>query len=440
MRIDDEGPADPHGRDASTIRPRIFLEGNFFVDVQPGTPSAPTLGDGDTIPINQTAAPVQLDQILTRCRPTRATTSRRCCDELAAGLERRRRARATTARSGTGSPPTRTRAIVNDARSASTRTTSRSYIAQRGRGRRALDRHPARSSPSSPTSTRPPRAFAAKTARSRPRSPSCRARCAPAEPALDALNAAFPAVRAPRRATLRPAVRSTGPALDAALPFVRQLRGLVCQPELRGLVADLRPTVPALAQLNKRTVPLYEQVRAGVELPERGDPALEPATSRRTRSSRPAARSTRRRQAAARPRRREPLGRRQRPVVPRARRRRRTFAYALGTGRFVITGSPLLGVNPPPPTASARRCAPTCRARRSSRPTCARPGGAAAPPARSRPVARRLRSKQLAEGAQDDASSCLRTQIRQRGPDAQGRRRRSPRARQARHRSLTPKR
>ena len=46
------------------IRPRIFLEGNFFVDVTPGTPSAPTIDDGDTIPITQTATPVQLDQVL----------------------------------------------------------------------------------------------------------------------------------------------------------------------------------------------------------------------------------------------------------------------------------------------------------------------------------------------------------------------------------------
>ena len=44
------------------IRSRIFLEGNFFVDLTPGTPSAPTIDDGDTIPVTQTATPVQLDQ------------------------------------------------------------------------------------------------------------------------------------------------------------------------------------------------------------------------------------------------------------------------------------------------------------------------------------------------------------------------------------------
>ncbi len=47
------------------IRPRIFLEGNFFLDVKPGSPSAPEVPDGGTIPITQTATAVQLDQILT---------------------------------------------------------------------------------------------------------------------------------------------------------------------------------------------------------------------------------------------------------------------------------------------------------------------------------------------------------------------------------------
>ena len=42
---------------------------------------------------------------------------------------------------------------------------------------------------------------------------------------------------------------------------MQQLRGLVSQPELRGLAADLRPTVPDLAALIDRSIPLYRQVR-----------------------------------------------------------------------------------------------------------------------------------------------------------------------------------
>jgi phospholipid/cholesterol/gamma-HCH transport system substrate-binding protein len=46
------------------IRARILLEGNWFVELQPGTPSAPTLSSGATIPVTQTSDPVQLDQVL----------------------------------------------------------------------------------------------------------------------------------------------------------------------------------------------------------------------------------------------------------------------------------------------------------------------------------------------------------------------------------------
>jgi virulence factor Mce-like protein len=53
-----------HSDATLTIRPRIFLEGNFFVDMRLGSPSAPRLSDGATIPITQTADPVQLDQVL----------------------------------------------------------------------------------------------------------------------------------------------------------------------------------------------------------------------------------------------------------------------------------------------------------------------------------------------------------------------------------------
>ena len=43
------------------IRPRLFLGGNFVVDLNAGSPSAPVLKDGATIPLTQTQAPVILD-------------------------------------------------------------------------------------------------------------------------------------------------------------------------------------------------------------------------------------------------------------------------------------------------------------------------------------------------------------------------------------------
>ncbi len=60
----DNGALPIHSDATLKIRPRIFLEGNFFVDMTPGSPSAPILKSGATLPITQTADPVQLDQVL----------------------------------------------------------------------------------------------------------------------------------------------------------------------------------------------------------------------------------------------------------------------------------------------------------------------------------------------------------------------------------------
>lgn len=49
---------------AARIRFRIFLEGNPFVDLSPGTPGSPEIKPGGSIPAAQTAGPVQLDQVL----------------------------------------------------------------------------------------------------------------------------------------------------------------------------------------------------------------------------------------------------------------------------------------------------------------------------------------------------------------------------------------
>jgi phospholipid/cholesterol/gamma-HCH transport system substrate-binding protein len=63
MEIEKQGL--PIHADATVkIRPRIFLEGNYFIDLQPGSPSARTVSSGYTIPITQTADPVQIDQVL----------------------------------------------------------------------------------------------------------------------------------------------------------------------------------------------------------------------------------------------------------------------------------------------------------------------------------------------------------------------------------------
>lgn len=73
-----EGPGRPIHDDAfAAIRPRIFLEGNFFLELDPGSPSAPEMSSGGTIPVSRTSIAVQLDEILTALQsPVRADLSR----------------------------------------------------------------------------------------------------------------------------------------------------------------------------------------------------------------------------------------------------------------------------------------------------------------------------------------------------------------------------
>jgi phospholipid/cholesterol/gamma-HCH transport system substrate-binding protein len=73
-----DGAGRPIHDDAfASIRPRIFLEGNFFVELDPGSPSAPDMDSGATIPVSRTSTAVQLDEVLTALQsPTRADLSR----------------------------------------------------------------------------------------------------------------------------------------------------------------------------------------------------------------------------------------------------------------------------------------------------------------------------------------------------------------------------
>jgi phospholipid/cholesterol/gamma-HCH transport system substrate-binding protein len=69
-----DGSGRPIHDDAfASIRPRIFLEGNFFIELDPGSPSAPELDSGGTIPVSHTSTAVQLDEVLTSLQsPVRA--------------------------------------------------------------------------------------------------------------------------------------------------------------------------------------------------------------------------------------------------------------------------------------------------------------------------------------------------------------------------------
>ena len=65
MNLDDERACRSARTRRLQLRPRLFLEGNLFVDLQPGSPGAAELDSGSVVPLEQTSVSVQFDQVLT---------------------------------------------------------------------------------------------------------------------------------------------------------------------------------------------------------------------------------------------------------------------------------------------------------------------------------------------------------------------------------------
>jgi phospholipid/cholesterol/gamma-HCH transport system substrate-binding protein len=258
MRIEDEGRP-VHADATAKIRPRIFLEGNFFVDLTAGSPSAPELEDGATIPVQQTATPVQLDEVLTALQSDTREDLKVLLHEYGKGLE------GAGAKGFNGSipywePAYRDGSIVADAMRGETGHDLSGYVKNAGKTAAALDRNRAQLKSLVTDFNTTAAAFAREDANLSAAIGELPRTLSAAYPALGALNESFPPLRA-LAVELRPGVQNSGPTLDVATPFMAQLRGLVSEPELRGLAADLRPTIPDLAALVERSVPLYREVR-----------------------------------------------------------------------------------------------------------------------------------------------------------------------------------
>jgi phospholipid/cholesterol/gamma-HCH transport system substrate-binding protein len=258
MRI--KGAGRPVHTDATAkIRPRIFLEGNFFVDLTAGSPSAPELEDGGTIPVNQTATPVQLDQVLTSLQSDTRADLKTLLREYASALDGKG-AKGFNRSIRYWKPAYENSAIVSAATLGTEQHDLSNYVKNAGATAAALDRN-GETLKSLVTDFRVTAgAFAREQDGLRSALGELPATLRAAQPALASLNAAFPPVRTLARELL-PGVRSSVPAIDASLPFIGQLRALVSQPELRGLSGDLQPTVANLARLSATSLPLYAEVR-----------------------------------------------------------------------------------------------------------------------------------------------------------------------------------
>jgi phospholipid/cholesterol/gamma-HCH transport system substrate-binding protein len=257
MRINDKGrPLRPDS--TFKIRPRIFLEGNFFVDVTPGMRGR-EVGDGHTFPVQQTDTPVQLDQVLTALQTDTREDLKTFLREYAAGL-RGKGAKGFNDSIKYWKPAYRDSAIVSEAMLGEKAHDLSGYIDRGGVVAGALDRNREQLKDLITNLNVTAGAFARENANLEAAIAELPRTLRAAQPALAALNRSFPGLRGFAH-DIRPGVENSEETIDVTLPLLQQLRGLVSKPELRGLTADLRPTVPALASVANESVPLSKQVR-----------------------------------------------------------------------------------------------------------------------------------------------------------------------------------
>ena len=259
MEIQKEGL--PIKEDAQIkVRQRIFLEGNYFVDLQPGTASAPERKSGSTLPPSQSAAPVQFGQVLTALQSDTREDLQTFLQEYAKGV-RGKGARGFNMAVKYWEEAYRNTAMSTRATLGQQPGDLRRVLKGQGEVFGALARDEEALKLLVSSLNRLAAAFAREEGNLQATIPALRDVLRVGRPALASINSAFPSLRAFARDAL-PAARSSSSTLDVQIPFITQARRLVSRAELRGLVADLRPTVPDLARLNRNQTQTLEQTRA----------------------------------------------------------------------------------------------------------------------------------------------------------------------------------
>jgi ABC-type transporter Mla subunit MlaD len=244
------------------IRSRIFLEGNFFVDIEPGSPSGDDLADGSTVPVTQTATTVTLPDILDTLDTDVRGDLQTFLHEYGTVALQGGGARAFNRAVPSFEPAYRYAALTNDALLG---LEPERDIQRLLRGQQktfaALSANPRTLRELVTDLNTTAGAIASADTQLEAAIPALRDTLKVGYPALGELNAALPTLSAFSREAL-PGVRSSAPALAAATPWMRQARFLVQESELKGLAADLRQAVPNLVLLNTRLIPFLDQMRA----------------------------------------------------------------------------------------------------------------------------------------------------------------------------------
>ena len=275
LEITDKGL--PIHKDATLkIRPRIFLEGNFFVDLSPGSPGSPTLGDGDTIDVTHTASPVQLDEVLTALQGDTREDLKTVLDEFGRALDgppedsddtsppQDGAVRGETAAESLNdayddaAPALKGAAIVNEALLGEEERDVSRLLAGLQKVTSALGQNEALLQDWVVNFNRTVAIFADEKSNVSETISLLPETTRNANSAFTSLNRAFPPTRAFAREIL-PGVRETAATIDASRPWVREVRQLLAPSELQGLAKELSPAARDLAAATDAATRLFPQ-------------------------------------------------------------------------------------------------------------------------------------------------------------------------------------
>ena len=274
LQIEDKGM--PIFRNARVkIRPRLFFEGSYFIDLQPGSPGAPRLPDGGTLPPSSATYPVQLGDILS----TFPNEVRRSFQVLVDGYgtalsvpapphqdaDQDPEVRGLTAAESLNraliySPGAlRGLAITNQGLLGERRDDLSRLIAGQRRVAAGLSRHEQSLGGAVDNLEATLAVLARRNSELGETLDELPPLLVTADAALRALDAAFPSTRALAIEAL-PAVQELGPTIAAGFPWVRQAQALVSPAELGGLVDDLEPAVRNLAPVQTEALALLPEL------------------------------------------------------------------------------------------------------------------------------------------------------------------------------------
>ncbi|HSZ13293.1 MAG TPA: MlaD family protein [Solirubrobacteraceae bacterium] len=259
------------------IRPRLFLEGNWFVELQPGSPSAKTVSSGYTIPVTQTSDPVQLDQVLDALNTdTRANLQSFLINygealtrkpEAPENAEQEPEVRGLNAAEALnkiysrGPASLRGGAIDAQAVTGTQQHDLSKLIASLGKVTAALNVHEQDLSELFPNFNTFAAALASNSANLKTLVAELPATLSNVDAGLAGLDASFPPTREFAHDIL-PGIRNTNRMVAATLPWIEQVQASLAPAELGGVASGLKESVPSLARLASEQTPVYKQTEA----------------------------------------------------------------------------------------------------------------------------------------------------------------------------------